>query len=571
MAANPFDDDATYQEATATETAATATIAPVPACESSGGAHTSSPIALRPASPGSPASPAALRLDAKFELAFGDVSTASNIRAELERRVRFSKEVVKRSTKLAETVRKVEARGASLSELLNGAISSDLNAPFGTQALLDRVCGALGTIADELQGPSVALNYGDLAGRARDAMTCIDTLERRRREVEGSRRALDKQAARPNADAGRLASSKKRLMEAEHVYQQVYQQTKSQMTSMGREFPASLSRCVASLAHSELSSLGRAVEECPDTFHGDIRWLVDSCPGSASDQAVAIGLCSKSNALMKRMSAFKRVDFLQNQVRQLVSVNEDLNRDARARDTEARKAADEMERLRARCRELEASNEKQRRRSISINEEKDAVTTRLEESLASMERMQQKIAELEEERMSSARDLEEKGRIADAGVWQKNLNTNLTMELAAMRRELESYKAAMAAAREGRRSGGAIAGHTVAPTTNPFDDATDDSYMDARPSGGAAVSGVGGSIAGGSEVPVPQRSGRRSRVREEGCGTNPFDDAPSDEDVKESEESVHEYVCDAQLARRRAAEEERRSLIDGGASALPNG
>ena len=135
----------------------------------------------------------------------------------------------------------------------------------------------------------------------------------------------------------------------------------------------------------------------------------------------------------------------------------------------------------------------------------------------------------------------------------------------------ESYKAAMAAAREGRRSGGAIAGHTVAPTTNPFDDATDDSYMDARPSGGAAVSGVGGSIAGGSEVPVPQRSGRRSRVREEGCGTNPFDDAPSDEDVKESEESVHEYVCDAQLARRRAAEEERRSLIDGGASALPNG
>ena len=93
MAANPFDDDATYQEATATETAATATIAPVPAWESLGGAHTSSPIALRPASPGSPASPAALRLDAKFELAFGDVSTASNIRAELERRLRFSKEV----------------------------------------------------------------------------------------------------------------------------------------------------------------------------------------------------------------------------------------------------------------------------------------------------------------------------------------------------------------------------------------------------------------------------------------------------------------------------------------------
>ena len=472
MGGNPFEDEDLWDEAPVSDESRMSVSSSVsPAC-----------------SPGRGNTERREEEDPRWALPFGDSAAIPKLRSEIDRRMRFCREAGKQAAKLSETVSKVTSRASGFSELMNTFVG-DVNPPYGSQEIFD-MYQTLSGVGDELKGPHALLSFSELAAKGKDAIACLDVLERRRRDAEGARRALEKYDLSPRRDAGRAANLKNKLVEAETNHQAAYSSAKARVSALGKDFPNMLRRCFASLIKCELEVLERACVRAPDSYHNDISWL---CADSGVGEALAISNCRQSNALMEKMRAFKRMDSMQAQLKQLIAVNGDLNAEIRSKSAQVAQLVMKNDELQKRVQELNESNEQQRRRSLTLNDEKTQLSSRLEKSMSTIRSMQGTVHKLESERELDQRQLEERSRQAEAGAWHKRTTEHLTEELGAVRRELDAYKAAMAdLERKKSHHAGASAdaefGHlgdsrerelrsrvaSFGRPTNPFDDIDDD-------------------------------------------------------------------------------------------------
>ena len=210
---NPFDDDLIWEDGTHT--------ADADACVSHSqcaSTPTSKKDTENSVKPVATTTKKIRQLPAQWKLHLSDhPSVVYKIRSVLERHVKFAKTFINLSLKLSTTMRKVDARSAALSGLLQSAVLDDSSIDSSMTWSPSDVLSLLRVVVDDTittkclgSGSETVLGFQALEVHARDAMKALDELERRRKEADRSRKNLERfldkqqQSTNKNGNGGDL-------------------------------------------------------------------------------------------------------------------------------------------------------------------------------------------------------------------------------------------------------------------------------------------------------------------------------------------------------------------------------